>query len=154
MVADVSCAILGIDFLSHFRLQVDIAARRITDKSTSLSVNGIIDHAPVSPSVSLPRSDDESISLILAEFPTLTNVSGNLRAPVKHTVQHHIETTGTPVHASVRRLAPDRLKIAKREFDHMLELGIVRPSSSPYASPSTWSPRRPVIGDHAVTTVD
>ena len=97
MVADVSCAILGIDFLSHFRLQVDIAARRITDKSTSLSVNGIIDHALVSSSVSLPRSDDESISLILAEFPTLTNVSGNLRAPVKHTVQHHIETTGTPL---------------------------------------------------------
>ena len=82
VVADVSCAILGIDFLSHFRLQVDIAARRITDTSTSLSVNGIIDHASVSPSVSLPRSDDESISLILAEFPALTNVSGNLRAPL------------------------------------------------------------------------
>ena len=61
---------------------------------------------------------------------------------MKHTVQQHIKTTGTPVHARVRRLAPNRLKIAKREFDHMLELGIVRPSSSPYASPLHMVPKK------------
>ena len=37
--------------------------------------------------------------------------------------------------ARQHRLAPECLKIAKREFEHTLQLGIVRPSSSAWASP-------------------
>ena len=48
---------------------------------------------------------------------------------------HHILTSGPPTFAKARRLAPEKLKAAKAEFDHMLELGIIHPSSSPYASP-------------------
>ena len=50
--------------------------------------------------------------------------------PIQHSVTHHITTTGPPVTARTRRLSPERLAIARQEFDHMLELGIVRPSSS------------------------
>ncbi len=39
----------------------------------------------------------------------------------------HIRTRGPSVFSRPRRLAPDRLAIAKREFDHMLQLGIIRP---------------------------
>ena len=42
---------------------------------------------------------------------------------------------GPPVHARARRLPPERLAIARMEFDHMLQLGIVRPSSSMWANP-------------------
>ena len=41
-----------------------------------------------------------------------------------------------------RRLAPERLQIARREFDHMLQLGIVRPSSSCWASPLHMAPKK------------
>ena len=43
----------------------------------------------------------------------------------------HITTRGQPVHSKPRRLNPDKLKIAKAEFKHMLDLGIIRPWSSP-----------------------
>ncbi|GFT51700.1 transposon Ty3-I Gag-Pol polyprotein [Trichonephila clavipes] len=50
-------------------------------------------------------------------------------------VKHFIETSGPPVFAKARRLASDRLKIDKSEFQHMLNLGHIRPSKSDYASP-------------------
>ena len=37
--------------------------------------------------------------------------------------------------ARARRLCPERLKVARQEFDHMLELGVIRPSSSNWSSP-------------------
>ncbi|GBO41869.1 Transposon Ty3-G Gag-Pol polyprotein [Araneus ventricosus] len=55
---------------------------------------------------------------------------------------HHIQTKGAPVFAKARRLAPDRLKIAKMEFQQMLDLGHVRPSSSNYASPLHMVPKK------------
>ncbi|PIK40396.1 pol polyprotein [Apostichopus japonicus] len=38
-------------------------------------------------------------------------------------------------------MAPDRLKIARHEFDHMLQLGIIRPSDSNWASPLHMVPK-------------
>nr|XP_049464884.1 uncharacterized protein K02A2.6-like [Anopheles coluzzii] len=48
---------------------------------------------------------------------------------------HRIETTGQPVYARPRRLSPDKLQAARAEFEHLLKLGICRPSSSSWASP-------------------
>ncbi|GFV83740.1 retrovirus-related Pol polyprotein from transposon 297 [Trichonephila clavipes] len=39
-------------------------------------------------------------------------------------------------------MAPDRLKIAKMEFQHMLDLGHMRPSSSNYSSPLHMVPKK------------
>ena len=61
---------------------------------------------------------------------------------VKHNITHHIETTGPPVSARPRRLASDRLKVAKQEFEHMMQLGIIRPSSSSWSSPLHMVPKK------------
>ncbi|CAE1306096.1 unnamed protein product [Acanthosepion pharaonis] len=61
--------------------------------------------------------------------------------PVKHNKTHAIKTTGSPVHASPRRLHPTKLRVAKDEFENMLKLGIIRPSSSPYATPLHMVPK-------------
>ena len=37
--------------------------------------------------------------------------------------------------------APDKLKVAKAEFDHMLQLGIIRPSNSSWSSPLHMVPK-------------
>jgi hypothetical protein len=59
----------------------------------------------------------------------------------KHGVQHRIPTTGFPVHSQARRLSPEKLKIAKDEFDTLLKLGIIRRSNSPYSSPLHVAPK-------------
>uniref|UniRef100_A0A1X7V3X9 Uncharacterized protein n=1 Tax=Amphimedon queenslandica TaxID=400682 RepID=A0A1X7V3X9_AMPQE len=50
--------------------------------------------------------------------------------PICHDVIHHIETAGIPVASRTRRLSPEHLKLARAEFEHMLEVGIIRLSSS------------------------
>ena len=78
---------------------------------------------------------------LLSQFPELSQITAP-DTPVKHDVLHYIETTGPPVSARPRQLAPDRLRAAKREFEHMLQLGIIRPSSSPWASPLHMVPKK------------
>ena len=50
-------------------------------------------------------------------------------------VQHYITTSGIHVHAKARRLAPDKLAIAKTEFLEIEKMGIIRKSNSHLASP-------------------
>ena len=66
---------------------------------------------------------------LLAEFPSITKPCVSPQ-PVRHTITHHICTTGPPVHAWARHLPPDRLCIARQEFEHMMEQAIITPSDS------------------------
>ncbi len=133
IIADVQRPILGADFLRHFGLSVDMKHRRLRDAVTNLRIQGILssDSSP-SPSI-VPKTQNDPYLQLLAEFPALTQVC-TLNTPVKHKITHHIETTGPPVSSRPRRMAPDRLHAAKQEFQHMMELGIIRPSSSAWAS--------------------
>ena len=54
---------------------------------------------------------------------------------MKHGVEHHIKTIGPSLHAWARRLNPEKLSVARAEFAHMEQVGIVRRSNSPWASP-------------------
>ena len=134
VIADVRFPILGADFLSHFNLAVDVAQRQLVDTTTNFRATGPASDVSNSFSNLLTSDCPDSYSSLLAEFPELVRPN-NTESPVKHNVTHRIVTTGHPVHARPRRLAPDRLAAAKGEFQHMLDLGIVRLSSSCWASP-------------------
>ncbi|GFU90386.1 transposon Tf2-9 polyprotein [Trichonephila clavipes] len=105
---------------------------KLIDNATKISTNCKL----VSPEVhSIKLVSGESIFHdVLREFPEIVKPP-SFSQEVKHNIKHFIETSGPPVFAKARRLAPDRLKIAKSEFQHMLNLGHVRPSKSNYASP-------------------
>ena len=134
VVADVETPIIGIDFLAHYNLLIDPRNRRLIDATTNLSTYGKVANENL-PSVKTVVGDSPYHRL-LAEFPDLTRPAVFRRGTVKHSVVHHIETTpGSPVFSRPRRLAPDRLKLAKAEFDLMLRQGIIRPSKSPWSSP-------------------
>ena len=141
LIADVQHAILGADFLHHFQLLVDVTNHRLVDSITQLRVNGVLT-SESSPRPCVPRPPPaDPFMAILQEFPSLTSPRPK-DAPIKHTVQHYIPTTGPPVHARPRRLPPERLRVARQEFDHMLELGIIQPSASPWASPLHMVPKK------------
>lgn len=107
----------------------------ITNITTDASISTIY---PTGLCAFIPASRYENI---LASFPELLKPC-NLSAPAQHPVTHRIETSGPPITASFRRLSGERLSIARREFDHMLELGIIRPSSSSWASPLHMVPKK------------
>lgn len=127
LVADVSTAIIGADFLSFFGLAVDLKNRRIIDQTTKLTTTG----GMVSPAVFGVTTVDyhHPFRKLLEEFPELTRPS-TMRMEVSHNVTHHIVTKGPPVASKARRLPPDKMKAAQQEFQLMMELGICRRSSS------------------------
>ena len=54
---------------------------------------------------------------------------------------------GHPVFAHPRRLAPDKLVTAKREFDDMIKLDVIDPSDSEWSSALHMVPKKTEIGD-------
>ena len=139
IVADVSKPILGADFLQHYGLLVDVSHKRLVDTLTNREVQGISVSYPVpTPLLPKPANDFQSI---LSQFPQVTQPYSN-QTPARHDIVHHIQTKGPPVHSHTRRLPPEHLTIAKAEFDHMLELGIIRPSSSAWSSPLHMVPKK------------
>ncbi|BHF58389.1 hypothetical protein SprV_0100134100 [Sparganum proliferum] len=130
--ADVKSLIIGADFLTHFGLAVDLKHRKLIDTTTTLCTIGI---AASEPSVSIQLTVPSSpFADILKDYSSLTKPC-QFTEEVQHTVKHHIITTGQPVYAHPRRLHPEKLRIGRNEFEHMMNLGIIRPSSSPWASP-------------------
>ena len=138
-VADVTQPIIGADFLQHNELLVDMRRKRLIDNKTTLSSGCKLSAIRGSLSV-VHAIEDSPYASLLKEFPELLSNNASL-PPVKHSVQHHIQTTGPPLASRPRRLAPDRLKVAKREFEHMMQLGICRPSSSSWATPLHMVPK-------------
>ena len=139
VIADVSRPLLGADFLRSNSLLVDLRGKRLVDAATFHS-------APLTATrVSAPRLDAISSStdrydLLLAEFPDITTPNF-VQSQAKRGIEHFITTMGPPVHARARRLPPDKLAAAKAEFDSMEAMGIIRRSSSPWASPLHMVPK-------------
>ena len=132
VVADVSKPIIGADFLAHFGLLVDIRNQDLIDSTTSLrSKDTTVRHEVAS----IKTVANESIfHQLLQKYPDLTKPGGT-PVEVNHDTCHYIKTTpGPPVSCRPRRLAPDRLQFAKKEFEIMLRLGIARPSKSSWSS--------------------
>ena len=141
IIADVPKPILGADFLQNFNLLVDVRHHRLADSVTHLKVQGILADTPPSGISRCPKDPNNPYLALLADFPGVTQASFSDR-PVKHSVTHQIRTVGQPVSSRTRRLAPERLKVARQEFDHMLQLGVIRPSSSSWSLPLHMVPKK------------
>lgn len=131
--------IIGADLLKHYGLLVDLKKRRIIDEATGSVSLGNFTIAEIHSihcfNPNLPISD------LLQKFPEITGAS-KLLPPKNRNVLHHILTTGPPVAERARRLTPDKLKHARSEIGALVEAGICRPSSSPWASPAQMVPKK------------
>ncbi|XP_024939242.1 uncharacterized protein K02A2.6 [Cephus cinctus] len=130
-VADVEHPIIGADFLKCHNLTVDLKNRRLLDVASCHQTTGKVAQLSI-PIATIHKNNP--MHKLLAQFPDITTPR-KTDVRVKHQVVHHIETTGPPVAQRYRRLDPEKLKVAKAEFNLMVDQGICRPSKSPYASP-------------------
>ena len=101
------------------------------ETSTSPSLPPSTPSAPLD-CVHVPRSRCP-IAQSLAEFPDVCNTS-KLLLPARHAVQHMIETSGHPVASKYQCLDAEKLAAAKAEFLSLEQQGIIRRSSSSWAS--------------------
>jgi Reverse transcriptase (RNA-dependent DNA polymerase) len=106
-------------------------------------------------------AQDNPWSAWLQEFPELAGEMSTDKQPSLG-VQHSIKTVGCPVTAKFCRLDPERLAAAKAEFNSMLKAGIIRRSSSQWASPlhlvrkkdGSWRPCGDFRRLNLITTTD
>nr|VZI17555.1 unnamed protein product [Spirometra erinaceieuropaei] len=112
VVADIPCAILGADFLAAFDLLVDCRQSRLHDKTTNLTVRGISSSDASRHPAVLDPEPENPFRQLLAKYPGLTRPNFNVSIP-----SHDAE------------------------FEHMLQMGIIRQSESPWASPLHMVPR-------------
>ena len=141
IIADVDKPIIGADFLAHFGLLVDIANGRLLDDVTKLTAKGEVKVCNLH---SVKTITGISVyDSILNEFPQITRPPGVNKTNIRHGTVHHIVTSpGPPTAQRPRRLAPDKLRAAKKEIDVMIQLGMARPSQSPWASPLHLVPKQ------------
>jgi len=131
LIADIECPILGSDFLSHTGLLVDMRNQQLVDP-TCLTTIPL--HLTEVPGVHLIADPPNEYQKLLAKYPSLITPTFSA-VQAKHRVRHHIQTTGPPRKARAQRLPPDKLAVAKAEFEKMQQLGIIRRSSSQHSSP-------------------
>ncbi|GFO47330.1 retrovirus-related pol polyprotein [Plakobranchus ocellatus] len=133
IIANVKRPLLGADFFRRHNLLVDLNGLRLIEADTYLSCPCSTSRVAKSELAPIER-DSNKFRKVLQEFPALLQPTFTSTA-VKHGVEHHICTTGPPVHSRARHLAPDRLATARKEFIEMERMGIIRKSNSPWASP-------------------
>ena len=141
VVADVTKPIIGVDFLKYYNLIVDCRNKKLIDNLTSISSIATVINCNDIFSVKVITGESR-FHKILNEFPEITRPAG-LHKNITHNTLHHIHTTpGPPVCSPPRRLAPDKLNIARKEFQAMLANGTARPSNSPWSSPLHLAPKK------------
>ena len=127
ILTDIANPILGLDFLHQNHMIIDTSSFNISIKEQQQSQQLV---------TSLPDVNLTEMSLhgVLNIYPDL--VSGVLCVDKKlHPFEHSIDVEGPPVAFRPRRLSPKKLRELNNQLDEMLAVKIIRPYTSPWASP-------------------
>ena len=131
--------ILGADFIINNSLVIDLKGKRLlSPNKASVLMTSSNSSIPVSGLSATPHN--KYSELLLKMFPGILTPNFDSKTN-KHGVEHHIITTGPPVHSRARRLDSEKLETAKAEFLKMEEMGIIRRSKSSWSSPLHMVPK-------------
>ena len=135
--ASVQHPILGIDFLRHFDLTIDVKRNCLIDLTKFRQEQELAMHGSNAKTKSSSSIDDSKVTTLkeLCDVYTPIFDLANFNQFRPNQTQHFIQTKGPPVFSRARRLSPERLLILKRELKGLLDLGIIEPSSGAWASP-------------------
>ncbi|XP_064214078.1 uncharacterized protein K02A2.6-like [Tribolium castaneum] len=139
VVAGIAKPILGADFLNFHNLLPDLRNRKLVDATTQLHTRGVVAAGQSEVITTVARTTP--YHELLAAYPEITRPH-TPKPKSQSTVRHHIFTQGPPVAETPRRLSPEKMKVARAEFEFMSEQGWCRPSNSPWASPLHLVPKK------------
>ena len=131
--------LLGTYFLRQHNLLVYIRNHRLIEAETFFRIPCSISSVTTR-HLALLEPTSNKFRKVPNDYPDLLKPTFST-ALVKHGVQHFIPTKDRPVFARARRLAPDKMQIAKKEFLEMEKLVIIRKSSSPWTPPLHMVPK-------------
>ena len=145
-IARIAQPILGADFFRQHNVLIDVGAGCLK-LAGGVVVEGSTARSRRTQSASPRYQARKTVfvlsdySHILAQYTGITEPKFDPDHVPAHGVSHVVPTTGSPVFARARPLFAEKLRVAKGEFDKMLAMQIIRPSSSPWASPLHMVPK-------------
>ena len=133
VVADITSPIIGCDFIKYYDLLIDLKRNRLIDNTT-----GVVSQftSPIFCETLTIKTFNtaDPFADILKEFSDITRLSP-YGSTTRSSITHKIDTTGQPVFCRPRSLSPEKLVVAKKEFEFLMKAGICRPSNSNWCSP-------------------
>ncbi len=139
LLAAVNKPILGADFFSQHKLLVDTAGNQVLDTTTLLPLRAS-SSGPESGMIAELSAVPPPVRSLLAEFPGVVGDGTDTPCPL-HGVKNSIERKGRPLFAKSRRLDPEKLRTAQKEFRALEKAGIIRRSNSGWSSPLHMVPK-------------
>ena len=123
-IADVKQPILGADFLAKFYLAPNHRDGTLIDLRdySVLKANFETESEPIRIN-HVSQANDPLYQMLDQKYPNLSNPTFRVKE-VDHGVLHYIPTEGPPVQSRARKLAPEKLAVAKAELDKLVELGV------------------------------
>lgn len=135
IVTDVTPPILSMGFLHHYGLLINIKRQQLIDTKTEVKYIGCLK------SVLSPKVVAAEFLEILSNYQDITEPKFNTYV-IKYDIKHCTETSGPPVFSQPCQLDPDKLKIAKPEFQHLAKLGVICSMKSKWSSPLYMVPKQ------------
>ena len=136
IIADVRQPILGADFLSRYYLAPNHRDKTLIDLSDGSEIPVGINRRTQTRFTDINLVDQKSDPFyqLLDSYPALSTPSFTPKE-VSHGVRHYIPTNCHPIQSKVRKLNPEKLEIAKQEFEKLVALGVCYRGKSEWASP-------------------
>ncbi|XP_063873070.1 uncharacterized protein LOC135107303 [Scylla paramamosain] len=113
VITDVKTPLLGVDFLSHYGLLIDVANHKLLDVATfrSAPLGSHCRHTEIcSLRIDIPYD------MLRQKFPEVFCLELHQQHghSSKHGIFHYIKTTDPPVHSKFRQLSPEKLQAEKQ----------------------------------------
>ncbi|CAD1480179.1 unnamed protein product [Heterotrigona itama] len=119
---------IGADFLQHHGLLIDRRNKRIIGTTTPKYRDS--DRCTTQPTVTTVGNENgEKYTSLLKRYIDVTRPTQRHNKP-KHKVRHHIITKSRPCAKRTRRLAPEKYRAAREEFQLLIQQRICQQSSS------------------------
>ena len=131
--------ILGANFFTANNIAIDLRGRRLVDLNHGHIFAAHTERTPNS-HCGLVLGATSRFNQLLLQFPQI--LAPSLQNQVsKHGVEHHIVTSGPPVHSRPRRLTAPKLAQAQAKFQQLERAGIICRSNSPWSTPLHMVPK-------------